>query len=158
RKRDVPFLWMVHPTATPGLAERLHERGLKEAETCPGMTRLLRDLPPPRQLPPDITLCEVDDETGASALLELVGWRWSVPEEALPRLREVTRAFAVGTPGSGARSWLAFRDGKPVAKILLNLAGGVAGVYGVATRPEARGVGLARALTLHAFAAARREG
>lgn len=159
RTRNVPFLWMVHPTATPGLAERLHERGLEEAEACPGMTRALADLPPPQELPAGITLREVGDrDTDASGLFELVRWRWAIPAEAVARWPEVTRAFAVGAPGSSVRSWLACRDGKPVAKILLNLAAGAAGVYGVATRPEARGLGIARALTLHAFAAALREG
>jgi GNAT superfamily N-acetyltransferase len=157
-RRNVPFFWIVHPTATPGLAERLRERGFEEAEACPGMTRVLSGLPPPRELPVGVRLVEVDSEAGASGLLELVGWRWAVPAEALPRLPEVTRAFAVGAPGSPVRSWLAVRDGIPVAKILLNLANGVAGVYGVVTRPEARGLGLARALTLHAFAAAEQEG
>jgi GNAT superfamily N-acetyltransferase len=158
RRRNVPFFWIVHPTATPGLAEQLHERGFEEVEACPGMTRELSGLPPLQELPAGVTLSEVGSEAGTSGLLELVGWRWAVPAEALPRLPEVTRAFAVGAPGSPVRSWLAIRDGKPVAKILLNLADGVAGVYGVVTRPEARGMGLARTLTLHAFAAAQQEG
>jgi ribosomal protein S18 acetylase RimI-like enzyme len=158
-RRDMPFLWIVHPTATPAdLAERLRRRGLEEAEVCPGMYAALADLPEQGDAPGGIAVCEVGVETDSNALLELVGWRWAVPGEALAKLPEVTRAFAVGAPGSAVRSWLALRQGVPVAKVLLHLAAGVAGVYGVVTRPEARGLGLARMLTLHAFAAARREG
>ena len=46
----------------------------------------------------------------------------------------------------------------PVSKVVLNLDAGAAGIYGVATRPEARGSGLARMLTLHALHAARDAG
>ena len=159
RARGVPFLWIVHPTAAPAdLGERLRERGLEEAEVCPGMYLALVNLPRQQALPRDITISEVGVETDSSALLELVGWRWAVPGQALAKLPQVTRAFAVGAPGSGVRSWLALRDGVPVAKVLLHLAASVAGVYGVVTRPEARGLGLARTLTLRAFEAARREG
>lgn len=158
-KRAVPFLWIVHPTARPlDLAGRLRARGLEEAETCPGMSMSLADLPA-QQAPPDgIDIFEVSDETHARALLELVGWRWAVPPPVLPKLPAVTRAFKVGAPGSAVRSWLAWREGVPVAKVLLHLGAGAAGIYGVATKPEARGLGLARTLTLAAFTEARRQG
>jgi len=159
RKRGVPFLWMVHPGARPlDLAERLCARGMEEAETCPGMSMRLAELPKAKVPPGGFELREVTDETQAARLLELVGWRWAVPPQVLPMLPAVTRAFEVGRPGSVVRSWLAWRDGVPVAKVLLHLAAGAAGVYGVATIPEARGLGLARALTLEAFATARHEG
>jgi len=159
QRRGVPFLWIVHPTATPAdLVERLRRRGFEEAEACPGMYSVIADLPEAQEPPPGIVICEVGVETDSNALLELVGWRWAVPPEALAKLPQVTRAFAVGAPGSAVRSWLALREGVPVAKVLLHLAAGVAGVYGVVTRPEARGLGLARTLTLRAFGAARREG
>jgi ribosomal protein S18 acetylase RimI-like enzyme len=44
------------------------------------------------------------------------------------------------------------------AKALPHLAAGVAGLYGVVTRPEARGLGHARSLTIHAFSVARHQG
>lgn len=157
-RRGVPFLWMVHPTASPGIAERLRARGLEEAEACPGMTRPLAGMPIRQELPPGVTVSEVGADGDTGGLFELIGWRWQVPAEARPKLPEVARAFAVGIPGGPVRSWLAWRAGKPVAKVLLHLNAGVAGVYGVATRPEARGLGLARILTLQAFAAAEREG
>ena len=56
------------------------------------------------------------------------------------------------------RCWLALIDGKPVSKALLNLDAGSAGIHGVATKPEARGKGLARILTLNALHTARESG
>ena len=41
--------------------------------------------------------------------------------------------------------------GIPVSKALLNLDASAAGIHGVATKPEARGMGLARHLTLQAL-------
>ena len=70
----------------------------------------------------------------------------------------MTTAFPVGRPGSPIRCWLALKDGRPISKAIINLDRGVAGLYGVVTRPEARGMGLARILTLHGYAAAREAG
>jgi ribosomal protein S18 acetylase RimI-like enzyme len=136
----------------------LQARGMEEAETCPGMAMDLACLPAGPEWPEGIEIREVGDETAAARLLELVGWRWGVPPEALGGLAAVTQAFEVGVPGSAVRSWLAWRDGEPVAKALLHLTPGVAGLYGVATRPEARGLGLARSLTIEAFSTARDRG
>jgi GNAT superfamily N-acetyltransferase len=158
-RKGVPFLWLIHPTARPAdLDERLKARGMEEAETCPGMFASLSDLRPPEQLPDSIEVKEVSDGTDLEALLELIAWRWSLPAELLPLLPGITRAFQIGVPGSGVKAWIARRHGVPVAKAVLNVAAGAAGVYGVATKPAARGLGLATALTLMAFHAARREG
>jgi hypothetical protein len=102
-RRGVPFLWIVHPSARPlDLPERLHARGMEEAETCPGMAISLDDLPQQQALPDGIEISEVSDETDAGRLLELVGWRWAVPLQARPALARVTRAFEVGVPGADA--------------------------------------------------------
>ncbi|HUF52877.1 MAG TPA: GNAT family N-acetyltransferase [Dehalococcoidia bacterium] len=45
-----------------------------------------------------------------------------------------------------------------MSKATLCLDAGVAGIYGVVTRPEARGMGLARTLTLAALRAAKSAG
>jgi GNAT superfamily N-acetyltransferase len=158
-RKGVPFLWLIHPTARPlDLDERLRARGMEEAETCPGMFATLSELPAPERLPDSIEIREVSDETDLQALLELVAWRWSLPAELLPLLPGITRAFQFGIRGSTVRAWVARRHGVPVAKIILNVAAGAAGIYGVATKPAARGLGLATTLTLVAFDAARREG
>lgn len=47
--------------------------------------------------------------------------------------------------------WQAWRGDQPIAKAGMYLSSGSAGIYGVVTRPEARGLGLARSLTLTAL-------
>jgi GNAT superfamily N-acetyltransferase len=159
RRRGVPSLWIVHPTARPAdLAGRLRRRGLEQIEECAGMSADLAALPPPPSAPTGTRIAEV---TGADAIcdfLELVAWRWNIPAGAAAALPAVMRAFELGVAGSVVRVWLAWRSGVAVAKVGLHLAAGAAGLYGVATRPEARGQGLARTLTLHAFASARAAG
>lgn len=107
---------------------------------------------------PASTVGEATDAGELRDALDLVAWRWNIPPDAAARLPAVTRAFDLGVPGSRQRVWLAWRDGVPVAKVALYVGAGSAGLYGVATRPEARGRGLARTLTLAAFAAARDAG
>ena len=52
RRRDVPFVWMVHPTARPlNLDNRLRARGLQEVETCQGMSMRRDQLPDPEEPP-----------------------------------------------------------------------------------------------------------
>ena len=117
----------------------------------------LSDVAEPAETPNGIEIHEaVASDIGG--VLELVAWRWEVPKEVVPKLPGIARAFEVGVPGSAVRCWVARQDGAPVSKVILNLAGGAAGIYGVATKPEARGLGLARVLNLQALHAARDAG
>ncbi len=158
-KRGMPFMWIVHPSAQPqDLGERLRARGMEETEVCPGMSMALADLPEREDAPAGFEIREVAEESDMSEVLELVAWRWRVPPEVTPLLAPVTRAFEVGAPGGAIRGWIAEQHGAPVAKAVLCLGAGVAGIYGVATKPEARGQGLARVLTLRALREARESG
>lgn len=157
-RRKQPFVWMVHPSAQPDdLAHRLDAHGLAEAEVCPGMAMPLSGLPEEAPLPHGLSIHEVTDGAELADFLELVSWRWDIAAKHRPALASVTRALNLGA-GGAIRCWIARHDGRAVAKIVLNMAAGAAGIYGVATKPEARGLGLARALTLRALHQARREG
>jgi ribosomal protein S18 acetylase RimI-like enzyme len=63
--------------------------------------------------------------------------------------------FKIGERGSNTRSWLAWKDGTPISKINLYNGSGSAGIYGVATKPEARGLGIASILMNVAMQAAK---
>jgi len=157
--RDVPFMWVVHPSAQPtDLDARLRTHGMDEVEVATGMWAPLESLPEPAPPPAGIEVREAITPDDVSAALELVAWRWEVAPGMASRLEGFRRSFRVGEPGSAVRCWIAWKEGRPVSKVILNLDAGAAGLYGVATRPEARGQGLARTLTLSAFGAARAAG
>lgn len=156
--RGVPLVWIVHPTARPAdLGARLGARGLVEAEVVPGMVASLADIPPADPVPDGIEVTEVGPGEECP-FIELVAWRYSLPPEATTTLRSVMTAARFGDPGSSTRAWVAQRDGAVVSKAVLHVGGGEAGIYGVATRPEARGLGLARLLTILALDGARAAG
>ena len=70
-------------------------------------------------------------------------------------LREVYRAAKVD---ERTLLWVALHDGEAISKAAVHLAGGVAGVYGVASKDSARGLGLARLCTVPALQDAHRRG
>jgi GNAT superfamily N-acetyltransferase len=156
--RDVPLLWIVHPTATRGLGDALEARGLVCEEVAPGMVASLTDLPEPNETTHDgIELREI----GPSSLepfIELIAFRYSLPADVKPTLRSIMEAERFAEPGGRTRAWVAERDDVVLSKVILHVHEGVAGIFGVATRSEARGLGLARKLTIMALAAARAAG
>jgi GNAT superfamily N-acetyltransferase len=147
RRRGVPFLWWEHPSCTPAnLARRLTAHGLSAVEQAAGMSLELDgwNPEPPR---PGVRYEEVAGDEDMSAYEELIVSYWELPEEAGALVADLSRFLAPGRVP--AHRWLAYIDGRPVGKALLSLAGspGVAGVYGMSVRPEARGKGVARGLT-----------
>jgi GNAT superfamily N-acetyltransferase len=154
-ERRVAFMWIVHPTALPlDLPERLRERGLQEVELVPGMARSLTDLPELPPLPEGIEVRKVE-ESDTSEYCDFASWRWGVPEEYGGQFRATLAEFRIGKPGAKAHAWQAWRGGQPVAKAGAYLTTGSAGIYGVATRPAARRLGLARFVSLTALKTAR---
>lgn len=158
RARGVPPMWLVHPTSRPrDLGRRLERHGLELAEPITGMAAPLPALPFPGDPPEGIEVEEVLPG-GEGPYLELLSWRYELPPDAVAVLRSVMAAAGFGVPGSGNRLWFARRGDQVLSKVGLHQRDGVAGVYGVVTRPEARGLGLARLLTLVALDAARHDG
>jgi GNAT superfamily N-acetyltransferase len=156
QKRRVAFLWVVHPTSSPiDLPDRLQKRGLQEVELMPGMVRSLAEFPELPPLPKGIEVREIIDEEDFAEYSDFVSWRWGVPEEYMGQLRASLTQFQIGKPGSKSHMWQAWRAGQPISKAGLYLATGSAGIYAVATRPEARRLGLAGILTLKALKKAR---
>ena len=155
-RRRVAFMWIVHPTSLPSdLPERLQARGLCEVEVMPGMARSLATLPASPPMPAGMELRKVVDEGDASEYYDFASWRWGVPKEPSEQLRDTLAEFRLGKPGTRTHAWQAWQGGRPIAKAGMYLAPGSAGIYGVATRPEARRLGPASILTLTALEEAR---
>ena len=153
--RRVPLMWVVHPTSLPhDLDARLEARGLVEAEVCPGMVARLADLPPPGPFPEGVDVQPLGP-AARDEFVELVAWRYALSPLAATPLLSIMEARRFGHPDCPTKAWVARMDGRIVSKVILHLTAGSVGLYGVATRPEARGLGLARNLTALAFEHAR---
>lgn len=155
--RGLPMTWWCGPSAQPpDLAARLDALELPRRFAMPGMAiDLAAD--PDSPLPPGTTLEEVEE---ARALA-----RWRQPFEAGFQLpAPVVSAFVQAAAqigfgaGSPARHFLATQNGAPVACASIILAAGVAGIYNVATVPEARRQGLAAAVVQDCLRTARGSG
>ena len=73
----------------------------------------------------------------------------------MDQLRATLETFRIGKHGTNSYMWQAWRTGRPISKAGVYLGTGSAGIYAVATRPEARRLGLAGILTLIALKKAR---
>lgn len=155
-RKKAQFMWIVHPSSSPpDLRDRLKIKGLKDVEPISGMARILDDLPKLPPLPADIEIRRIVDERDVSAFHQFATWRWHVPEEYKEHYPAVTEWVRFGQSGSKVLMWQAWRAQQPVSKVALYLGAGSAGIYAVVTKPEARRLGLASALTMTALREAR---
>lgn len=151
--RNVQHFWVVHPTSQPhDLDRRLVDRGFEEVEVCAGMVAAPAELIADRAMPSGVEISEIGpDEEGP--VTEFVAARWAVPRDDLALIQRFFRENRIGHPGVPLRGWLARIDGFPVTKAFTYRLGSVVGLYGVATRDEARGRGIARVICEHVLRA-----
>lgn len=159
RRRAVPFVWFVHPSARPADLEALLERqGFEAVEAVTGMAMsLVNALPLPR-VPRGVDVRLVTPSSDLILFTEFVAARWQIPLEARPHLTLIADTFRIGAADSPNRAWIAIKDGMAIAKVFTHTVGDVVGIYGMATRQGWRGLGLGRALCLTALADARARG
>ena len=161
RRRSVGFVWVVHPSAAPAnLGELLVAEGVPPVEDATGMSRELGDLVPLR-LRDDVRYREVSDDRTMADYTDLIFNYWEVPEESRELVAEVNRYWVPErTP---LQRWVAYdadADARPIGKMLLSFSAppGVAAIYGMSVKPEARGRGVASDLTNLALHRAREYG
>ncbi len=148
RARGVQFFWLVHPSAHPAdLSDRLAAQGLHAVDNATGMSLELADWKGSGP-PTGVLYREVLDAADLRAYQELTVDYWEVSdEEDAALVGEMQREWGPGrAPG---HRYLALVDGVPAGKGYVSFAGppGVAAIYGMSVRPEARGRGIAGGLT-----------
>ena len=159
RERGVQCFWGLHTLSTPaGLGAALEARGLAKVET---MTCMALDLAgwaaPP--LPEAAVIEEVRDDDGLRAYTDLTLAYWEIPGEDAALVAQLHGDYGP-RPDFGVR-YLARVDGEVVGKGFLCLDAGareLGAIYGMSVRPQARGRGVAGALTTTMLARAREEG
>ncbi len=145
----VPMAWMIGPSTRPtDLGAYLERHGWSHGhdDEAPGMAVDLHSLDEQPSLLSHITIERVSDEETLKTWLRILFVGSELPEEGLGLLLDVANRHVFGHDTS-VHFYFGLFDGKPVATSLLYLGGGVAGIYNVATIPEARKQGIGSALT-----------
>ncbi len=175
RSRHAPFFfWWTGPGTTPAdLGERLQARGLIDmaeqahelaegivstASGAPGMVADLRQMNEAAmgQTPPGFEIGPVQTEADLQEFKQVLVEAYGMPEAMADGWLQAARA--IGLDQLPWRMYLGRLDGKPVATNMLFVGGGVAGIFGVATIPSARGKGIGAAISLAPLLEAREMG
>lgn len=145
RSRNVPLLWWISPTTQPAdLGSHLEKHGFIDKGQLPGMAVILEDLNESLPMPGGLTIQRVTDDKASQQWCRTLTAGFGMPDfvgDAFYDLMHYMDHDAV-------LAYLGWRDGQPVATSLLVLAAGVAGIYNVATIPEARRQGIGAMMTL----------
>lgn len=158
KARQASFDWSIGPTTRPAnFAAFLQARGFTYDNYSTGMAvdllSINEDIPVNREL----VITEIEDSETLKILrsIEIKGFG-SSPETAQKYYATyISAGFGTGKPWHHYLGWL---HGEPVAMASLLFHAGVAGIYGVATTPEARRQGAGAAMTLHTLHQAREQG
>jgi len=154
KSRRVPFFWRIRRTDKPSnLPILLEKAGLKRSEE-PGMAIDLDDLKAPKP-PPGFRLERAKGEDRLEAYVRLLIPAYQAP---LSMVEPFTRMILYADLGDRFRHYIGHLDGRPVAASSVLLALGVAGLYNVATLPEARGRGIGAYMSSAPLLEAREDG
>jgi GNAT superfamily N-acetyltransferase len=147
----VPGTWSLGLASRPtDLKQRLLAHGFTEAGEVPAMGMDLRALDAAQfPAPPEVTIERVRDQeqfqTWGHTLLAGFGLlAYSEPFSALFSPTDLR-------DDAPSRNYLARLAGEPVATLQMLFAAGVAGLYSIATVPQARGQGIGAAITVAAL-------
>jgi len=145
--------WWLEPPLKPGDWEAtLAPHGFILSSETPGMAADLTKLNEPLRTPPGLDIRQVDDPQNLRAWSEIFVSGYGLPAGWSPLMFDFMAGLGLTLP---VRNYLGFLEGHPVAASTLFCGAGVAGVYCVATLPEARGQGIGAAMTLKPLKEAR---
>ncbi len=148
RSRSVPMLWWTGPATRPDeLGTSLEAHGFTHEADLPGMAADLATLNESLPAPPGLSVERVGDPETLKQWChaEIIGY-------GIPNFVEGAILALFASVGLCAqqplRHYIGLLEGQPVATSSLFLGAGVAGIYNVATVPEARRRGIGSAMTL----------
>jgi ribosomal protein S18 acetylase RimI-like enzyme len=158
RSRQVPILWFTGPSTTPAdLGQFLVAHGFVREEDSPGLAADLIKLPAEPAALPNFTFTTVNNTQSMKTWCDTAVAGYGMPELVGPAFLDWFCHYSL-SPLAPLRHYIGWLNGRAVATASLLLAAGVAGIYNVATLPEARGHGIGTAMTLTPLLEARAEG
>jgi GNAT superfamily N-acetyltransferase len=150
--------WSVGPSTRPvNLGSYLEAQGFKPEGQTTGMAVDLLAIHEDVAASTELVIREIGDTSGLEALRTIEMRGFGASSEAAQRYYDTYLHIGFG----GSTPWhhfLGCLHDEPVAIASLLLHAGVAGIYGVATIPEARRQGIGAVMTLHALRMARAMG
>jgi GNAT superfamily N-acetyltransferase len=156
RSRGVTTSWWTDPSTEPkDLGVRLVDHGLTYKDGGPGMAVDLLELNEDLPTPAGLTIEPVEDTEALKewAYTSIVGF--GLPETDVSTWFDLFAGLGFDLP---LRNYLGILNGEPGATSELFLGAGVAGIYVVATLPDARRQGIGAAMTLAPLLDAREMG
>jgi GNAT superfamily N-acetyltransferase len=149
-RRGVAFAWWDQPSSTPAdIGRRLEAHGLAAVMQVVGMSLEL-DGWSAEPLSSGVRYEQVLDDDALLVYEDLLFGNWELPEESEESRALIAEGNRFLGPGRvPMHRWIAYTDEEPAGKGLLCLAGppGVAAVYGMWVRPQARGRGIGFGIT-----------
>ncbi len=158
RAKRCAFRWWVTPSTKPkGLAEILEAHGMRHAYDAPGMAADLTTLDLDVPLPADVTIRQLTCAEEMNDWIDVVATTYETPPDEALLWRDAFEQCGFGDDVAWAH-FVADRGGEAVATTSVLVENGLAGVYMVATLPQARGRGIGAAVTREAMRFARDRG
>jgi GNAT superfamily N-acetyltransferase len=147
------FSWWVEPNSQPpDLNSHLLSHGLEYTDDEPGMACKLSEMNEGLTIPAAFTIEWVRDADSLRQWVQVAIRGYGLPEACTDACFKLFAGLGFDLP---LRSYVGFLNRLPVACSQLFLGAGVAGIYWVATVPEARKQGLGTAMTLAGLRQAR---
>lgn len=146
----LPMYWQVGPSTLPvDLGEYLQAQGFRFFVRVPGMAVDLQDLGKRAIGSGDFVIERVGDPSQLAQWVNIMAAVDELPHALRDGFYKVFESQGLGSRAD-CQLFLGMENGRPVATSRLLCAGGVAGIYHVATLPEARRRGYGTAMTVAA--------
>lgn len=156
--QGAPALWWLGPGAKPGdLGLTLERSGLEPAGEVPGMVLDLHSMDDRLPEIAGFSVERVANETQQALWARVAATGTGFPDNAIDAMERVEASLGHSSYRAQPR-YIGYLDGKPVASAALVLDSGVAGIYAIATIPEARQRGIGRYMTMLPLLEARQTG
>jgi ribosomal protein S18 acetylase RimI-like enzyme len=159
KSRNVPVLWWIGPSTRPAdLALQLLRYGFTVDEDGPGMAADLNNLSEILPSPAGLSIQPALDDASWWAWSKTMAQGFEAPPERVEFAVNTWHDLISEVNPETTQAYIGWLDGSPVATSLLQLGGGVAGIYAVATIPGARRKGIGAQVTLYPLLQARLKG
>ena len=147
--------WMDPPLQAADWKTALSKHGFGFSDDTPGMALDLQTLNESQPPVDGLEIRVVADEESLRAWTNVFINGYGLPTDWEDTVFELWGRLGLHFP---VQNYIGYLNGKPVSTSCLFFGGGAAGIYNVATLPEARGKGIGAALTLKPLQDARKMG